>query len=108
MNVSKKFVGTAETLLSAFVLTAVLLFTAVPRLHAEDYDRCQRRIAHADRELHLAVERHGRHSPQADRKRVELHEAREHCWSAYHRWWDEDAHRWHTERDWDEHDHDRD
>jgi hypothetical protein len=22
-----------------------------------------------------------------------------------HRWWDEHEHRWHTERDWDDHDH---
>jgi hypothetical protein len=37
-----------------------------------------------------------------------LHEAREYCWAHAHRWWDEDGRRWHTDRDWDEHDHDRD
>ena len=24
------------------------------------------------------------------------------------KWWDEDNRRWHTDRDWDDHDHDRD
>jgi hypothetical protein len=36
-----------------------------------------------------------------------LHEAREHCWNRNKRWWDEDGHRWRSERDWDDHDHDR-
>jgi hypothetical protein len=108
MNIAHKLSTTAASLLSGTVLTAALFFAAVPSLQAEDYGRCQRRIAHADHELHLAIERHGRHSPQAERKRVDLHEAREHCWGEYHRWWDEDEHRWHTERDWNEHDHDRD
>ena len=108
MNIANKFCAATASLLSGAVLTAALFLTAVPRLHAEDYDRCQRRVAHADHELHEAIERHGRHSPQADRKRHELHEARERCWSASHRWWDEHEHRWHTEHDWDEHDHDRD
>jgi len=108
MKIAKKFSTAIASVLSGTVLTAALLFTAVPRLHAEDYERCQRRIAHADHELHEAIEKHGRHSPQADHKRHELQEARERCWGEYHRWWDEDEHRWHTERDWNEHDHDRD
>ena len=107
MNKSNKFSAAAASLLSAAVLTAALLFTAVPRLHAEDYDRCQRRVAHAEHELHEAIEKHGPHSARADRERRELHEARERCWSERHQWWDEHEHRWHTERDWDEHDHDR-
>jgi hypothetical protein len=105
MKIAKKF---CARVLAGAVLSVALFFTAVPRLHAEDYERCQRRIAHADHELHEAIERHGRHSIQAERKRHELHEARERCWGTYHRWWDEDEHRWHTERDWNEHDHDRD
>ena len=108
MKIAKTFSSSIASVLSGTVLTASLLFTAVPRLHAEDYNHCQRRIAHADHELHEAVEKHGRHSPEADRKREQLHEARERCWNENHRWWDEDAHRWHTERDWDEHDHERD
>jgi hypothetical protein len=93
------------TALAAAALAGFLMFTAAPSLRADD---CQHRIARADHRLHEAVEHHGYASPQAERARHELHEAREWCWSARHRWWDEHEHRWHTERDWDDHDHDRD
>ena len=87
MNQSKKMSTLVTYIMSGAVLTAVLLFSLAPRLHAEDMDRCQRRIVHAEHELH---------------------EARERCWREQHRWWDEHEHRWRTDRDWDEHDHDRD
>jgi hypothetical protein len=106
MNSAHKLSRAATSLLSGAVLTAVLLFTATPRLHAEDQERCQRRVAHAEHELHEAIERHGRNSRKAVRERRELHEARERCWRERHQWWDEHEHRWHTERDWNEHDHD--
>jgi hypothetical protein len=100
--------STVISVLSGAALTAVLMFTAaVPRLHAEEIDRCQRRVAHAEHELHQAIERHGRDSRQANHERRELRDARERCWREQHRWWDEHEHRWRTERDWDEHDHDR-
>ncbi len=95
-----------RSLLTAAVLAAVLLFLAPLSLHAEDIDRCQRRVQHAEHELHEAIEHHGRHSRQADHERRELHAARERCWRERHQWWDEHEHRWRTERDWDEHDHD--
>ncbi len=65
------------------------------------------RIAKADHKLHEAEEHHGWNSKQADHARHELHEARQRCWNERHRWWDEDGHRWHSDRDWDDHDHDR-
>ena len=71
-------------------------------------DDCQTRIAHADHKLHEAIEHHGYQSEQAEHWRHELGEARAYCWEHNHRWWDEDAHRWHEQRDWDEHDHDHD
>ena len=108
MNGKHKRSTTVASLLSGALLTAALLFTTVSRLHAEDQDQCQRRVVHAEHELHEAIEKHGRHSAKADHERHELHEARERCWRERHRWWDEHEHRWHTERDWDEHDHDRD
>jgi hypothetical protein len=95
-----------KSLLSLVILTAVLLCAAVPRSRAEDLDRCQRRIAHAEHELHEAIERHGRHSTQANHERRELNKAREHCWHERHEWWEEHERRWHKERDWNEHDHD--
>ena len=101
-----KLCTTAISMLSGVILTVVLLFSAVPRLHSEDIDRCQRRVVHAEHELHQAIEKHGRNSKQANHERRELHNTRERCWSERHRWWDEHEHRWHTDRDWNEHDHD--
>jgi hypothetical protein len=100
--------GPATSMLSAAVLVAVLLFAGVPRLHAERADRCQRRVQHAEHDLHKAIEKHGRRSRQADHERRELHAVRERCWRERHQWWDEHEHRWRQARDWDEHDHDRD
>ena len=87
-------------------LAGCLLFAGAPQLRADD-DDCQRRVAKADHKLHEAIEHHGYESRQAEHWRHELHEARERCWSIRHRWWDEHGHRWRGDRDWDDHDHDR-
>jgi hypothetical protein len=88
-------------------LVACIALIGAPQLRAGN-DDCQRRIAHADHKLHEAVEHHGYQSKQAERARHELRDVRERCWNTNHRWWNEDEHRWHTERDWDDHDHDHD
>jgi len=95
-------------LMAGAVVAGMLTMPAVPRAHAETEEQCQRRIAHAEHDLHEAIEHHGRRSRQADHERRELHEARERCWREHHRWWDEHERRWHTEHDWDDRDHDRD
>ncbi len=92
-----------KTLLVGATLAGSFLLLGTPQARAED---CQQRIAHIDHELHKAAEKHGWDSPQVASKRRELVAAREWCWEHGHRWWDEDAQRWHTDRDWDEHDHD--
>src|SRR6266849_6448963 len=97
--------SSVRQLLTAITLTAVFLFLGVPRAAAND--GCHRRTEHAEHRLHEAIEHHGYNSRQADHWRHELHEARERCWAERHRWWDEDGHRWHADRDWDDHDHDR-
>ena len=79
--------------------------TAAPIVRADD---CQERLAKIDHKLHEAIEHHGSNSSEANHWRHELHEQREHCYSVNHRWWDEDDHRWHTDRDWDDHDHEHD
>ena len=93
--------------LAAAVMGSFLLFAGAPRSRADEHE-CQERIAKADHRLHEAAEHHGWNSKQADHARHELSEARQYCWEHSHRWWDEDEHRWHTDRDWDEHDHDHD
>jgi len=52
------------------------------------------------------MEKHGRHSRQANHERRELNKARAHCWHERHEWWEEHARRWHKEHDWNDHDHD--
>ena len=97
---------------SCGLAVALMASVAAPRVLAqsrEDIDeRCQRRIEHAEHDLHEAVEHHGRYSREADHERRELRAARERCWRERHRWWDEHERRWHDQRDWDDRDHDRD
>lgn len=95
----KSMIGTAA------LGVAIAIFAAAPAARADE-EGCQRRLAHADHRLHEAIEHHGWESRQAAHWRHELHEAREWCWEHSHRWWDEDGRRWHTDRDWDDRDHD--
>lgn len=44
-----------------------------------DDEHCHRRVEKAERNLQRAIARHGEHSPQAERRRHELEEVREHC-----------------------------
>ena len=101
----KRFFG--RVLLATAATIGLLAFAGTPRAYAYDEYKCQRRIAKADHKLHEAIEHHGWYSRQADHARRDLREARERCWNERRRWWDEDGHRWHSDRDWDDHDHDR-
>ena len=87
-------------------LAGAFLFMGASALRADERG-CQRRLAKADHQLHEASKHHGWESKQAKHARHELREAREWCWTHEHKWWDEDNRRWHTDRDWDDHDHDR-
>lgn len=88
---------------AAATLSGFLLFAGTPALRADD---CRDRIVRADHRLHEAAAKHGWDSPEAAKERGELNAARAWCWDHGRRWWDEDAQRWHSDRDWDEHDHD--
>ena len=102
MKLKKKTVlKSASTLLAAGALT----FALSAPVRADEGD-CQRRVAGADHQLHEAIEHHGYESREARHARQNLQSQRQHCWDRYHRWWDEDGHRWHQDRDWDDHDHD--
>src|SRR5271166_1917030 len=90
----------AKSAIPVALLAGMLFFTAVPRAHAESEEDCQKRVARADQLLHVAIEKNGPQSPDAERRRQELHEARERCWNEFHKWWDEDQHRWHDQHDW--------
>ena len=104
-KLESKIFGAGKITLAGAALAGFLLFVGAPSLRADD--NCQRRISKADHKLHEAIERHGRNSRQAERAREDLRASRERCWNSSHRWWDEDGHRWRSDRDWDDHDHDR-
>jgi hypothetical protein len=104
IQIKKSFL--VRTGLAAAALAGALIFMGPPAVRADE-GACQRRIAKADHRLHEAAEHHGWESRQVVNARQQLHEAREYCWSHAHKWWDEDNHRWHTDHDWDGHDHDR-
>jgi hypothetical protein len=76
------------------VFSAVLfLIAGVTPLSAGDRDgKCAKRIARAEAQLHEAVEHHGEHSRQAEKKRDELHRAREACHDFHDRDFDRDRH----------------
>ena len=104
MTILLKRTGLSRAVLVAAAFCGLVLLPGASAARADD--GCQRRISKADYKLHEAAERHGWNSPQADHWRHELHEARERCWRENHRWWDQDGHRWRSDRDWDDHDHD--
>ena len=93
--------GFGKLILAGAALAGFLVFASAPSVRADERE-CQHRLAKADHKVHEAVEHHGWESKQAEHARHDLHEAREYCWSTYHKWWDEDDHRWHTDRDWDD------
>jgi hypothetical protein len=97
---------TLRFVLAPVALAGALLFATSPVLRADD--DCQKRTINADHRLHEAIQKHGPDSPDAQHWRQELAEARSYCYQHDHRWWDEDNHKWHTDRDWDDHDHDHD
>jgi hypothetical protein len=101
----KAITGIAKKYLAASALGGFLLFAGVSTVRADEKE-CQKRTARADHNLHEAIKHHGADSHEAAEARRELNAARDYCWNADHRWWDEDGHRWRTEHDWDE-DHGR-
>jgi hypothetical protein len=104
MRHPKTTLGSWKVLLATVAVAGSLAwFAAAPNARADD---CQERVVHADHKLHEAIQQHGYDSKQAAHWRQELHEAREYCWDHDHRWWDVEGNRWHSDRDWDDHDHD--
>jgi len=93
-----------HAVVAPLALGGAFMIAAAGPVRAED--DCQKRTGHADHKLHEAIEHHGYNSPQAQHWREELAAARSFCWEHSHRWWDEDGHRWRTDHDWDDHDHD--
>jgi hypothetical protein len=90
-----------KTAVAALVAGALMWFVAAaPQAHADDRSHCQHAIEKAEANLDRAIRDHGDHSHEADERRHELNAERQHCWDAYHQWWNGKDHRWETERTW--------
>jgi hypothetical protein len=90
-----------QTLVAFATMSAFLFLVAAPRAHADERDKCRQRVEKAEGRLNAAVAKHGANSPEARDRWHELRTEREHCWTAYHQWWDGRDHRWRTDPDWD-------
>ena len=86
---------------AALIAAALMWFVAAaPQAHADDRSHCQHAIEKAEANLDKAIRDHGDHSHEAEDRRRDLNAERQHCWEAYHQWWNGKEHRWETERTW--------
>jgi hypothetical protein len=86
---------------AALIAAALMWFVAAaPLAHADDRSHCQHAVEKAEANLDKAIHDHGDHSREAEDRRRDLNAERQHCWDAYHQWWNGKEHRWETERTW--------
>ena len=85
---------------SLVTMSAFLFLGAAPAAHADERDKCRARIEKAEARLNDAIAKHGEKSSEARNRWHDLRSEREHCWNAYHQWWDGRDHTWHTEANW--------
>ena len=97
MNVQQNYGKWGKSILMAFVMTAFLAFTAAPRVHADERSACQHAIEKAEARLDDAIAKRGEHSHEAEERRHELNDERQHCWDKYHEWWNGRDHEWHKD-----------
>jgi hypothetical protein len=81
-------------------MSAFLFLAAAPAAHADEREKCRARIEKAEARLSDAIAKHGAKSSEAHNRWHDLRSEREHCWNAYHQWWDGRDHTWHTEANW--------
>ncbi len=104
MKQFRKLLQIGGSFLATAALAGLMMCASVPMARADDdHAKCQHRIEKADHNLDVAVHKHGEHSPQAEQRRRELNDEREHCWNMYHGYWNSADHSWHAQRDWDNH-----
>jgi hypothetical protein len=98
--------GWISTAIAGAVICGVLSFGAVPRAYGDDdRGKCQHRIEKAEARLSEAIHDHGEHSAEAEKRRHELNDEREHCWQVNHAWYSAQDRQWHSDHDWDHDNH---
>ena len=108
MNTRRDYTRFGKTLVAAATLSVLLLFVVVPRSQADDRAKCQQRIERVEHKFWDACRTYGGNSDQAKYQWRQLKSAREYCWDKYHAWYGARDQQWHTERDWDRYDQERD
>ena len=99
-----RLVRVTQALLSTAAVAALLMSAAAPQARADDdHDKCRHRVEKAEHRLDSAIRKYGERSEQAQQRRHDLNEEREHCFSQYHGYWSGQDRRWHDQRDWDDH-----
>jgi hypothetical protein len=87
--------------LAAFLTMGAFLFlAAAPRVRADDREHCRQRIEKAEARLNDAIAKHGERSREAVDRWHDLRAEREHCYTAYHQWWDGRDQKWHDDNGW--------
>jgi len=82
-----------KPVLLAAVLASLFLLVGMSPLKAGDRDhKCEQRIHKVEARLRDAVQHHGEHSRQAEKRRDDLHRAREACHEFGDRDHDHDRH----------------
>jgi hypothetical protein len=73
-----------KVLIAAVVVVGFLAGSVPARATGDRYERkCEERIHRAEANLNNAIRKHGERSRQAEKRRHELEEAREHCRHRY-------------------------
>ena len=71
--------GMAALLGASLLVGGAVSVEAQSRYQADRHYRCEQRIRRAEANLQRAIQRHGEHSRQAERRRRELEEIRARC-----------------------------
>ena len=87
--------------LTSIALAAALCLATASRSAADERTRCQRRVEGAERHYRHEVQRHGKHSRQAEQAKAKLNARWNHCWLEAHAWYDPHRREWRTDRDWE-------
>ncbi len=65
--------------MAVLIGTFLLLGSAAPMMARNHEDKCEKRIRKAELKLQKAIQKHGEHSRQAQARRHDVEQAREHC-----------------------------
>jgi len=67
------------------LLSVVGLVGSSLQARADGHSRCERDVHKAEENLRIAIEKHGEHSRQAEKRRHELEDVRHRChWEEHH------------------------